>query len=103
MTLTLMYILTILLTILLLIVVKDKEKGFKLTGIITISSSFLLLLIPRITKTIIDKKITAINMSPITNYISKEFEFTSIILLTLGIVEILVSVYISKRKAIIKE
>ena len=93
-----MYISLFVLTILLFILIKDKLKALKLTGILTISSSILLLIISFIVKILITNNITIINISNITNYIFKKFISTSIILFIIGITEILLSKSLITKK-----
>ena len=102
MKLYLMYLLILILTSILFIIIKDKIKALKITGIVTISSSILLTLLTLIIKLIITNKFTGINLSSITNYLFLRFVYTSLILFIIGIIEIITSKYlISKR--IIKE
>jgi len=102
MKLYLMYLLILILTSILFIIIKDKIKALKITGIVTISSSILLILLTLIIKLIITNKFTGINLSSITNYLFLRFVYTSLILFIIGIIEIITSKYlISKR--IIKE
>ena len=102
MKLYLMYLLILILTSILFIIIKDKIKALKITGIVTISSSILLTLLTLIIKLIITNKFTGINISSITNYLFLRFVYTSLILFIIGIIEIIISKYlISKR--IIKE
>lgn len=92
------YLLILILTIILFIIIKDKRKALNLTGILTISSSILLIIIIYIIKTIISIKISTINFSIITNYLFIKFLINSLILFTIGILEILISKYIYHRK-----
>ena len=93
-----MYLSIFVLTIIFFILIKDKLKALKLTGILTISSSILLIIISLIIKILLTKNITIINISNITNYIFKKFISTSIILFIIGIIEILISkILINKR------
>ena len=86
-----MYLSIFVLTIIFFILIKDKLKALKLTGILTISSSILLIIISLIIKILLTNNITIINISNITNYIFKKFISTSIILFIIGITEILIS------------
>ena len=86
-----MYLSIFILTIIFFILIKDKLKALKLTGILTISSSILLIIISLIIKILLTNNITIINISNITNYIFKKFISTSIILFIIGITEILIS------------
>ena len=93
-----MYLSIFVLTIIFFILIKDKLKALKLTGILTISSSILLIIISLIIKILLTNNITIINISNITNYIFKKFISTSIILFIIGITEILISkILINKR------
>jgi len=98
MNLTTIYLFIIILTSLFFILIKDKIKALKLTGILTISSSFLLIVLSFIIKIMLTNNITMINISTITNYIFIKFIKTSLILFFLGIIEILISKYIYSRK-----
>lgn len=98
MNIYLTYLLILILTIILFIIIKDKRKALNLTGILTISSSILLIIIIYIIKTIISIKISTINLSIITNYLFIKFLINSLILFTIGILEILISKYIYHRK-----
>lgn len=100
MNIYLMYLVIILLTISLFMLIKDKTKALKITGLITILSSFLLMILILIVKLTIQNTITNINLSTITNYLFNKFLYTSIILLLLGIIEILLSKYINTKKII---
>ena len=93
-----MYISIIILTILFFILIKDKLKALKLTGVLTISSSILLILVSFIIKIMLTKNITIINISNITNYIFTKFITTSLILFIIGITEILISKYLIKKE-----
>lgn len=93
-----MYLLILALTFVLFIIIKDKSKALKLTGILTISSSLLLISLTFIAKLLLNSSINIINISSITNYIFMKFVYTSIILLTLGLIELFISKYINSRK-----
>ena len=93
-----MYISIFVLTILFFILIKDKLKALKLTGILTISSAFLLIVISFIIKIMLANNITIINISNITNYIFRKFITTSIILFFIGITEILISKSLINKK-----
>lgn len=97
-----MYISIIILTIIFFIIIKDKLKALKLTGILIISSSILLILVSVIIKIMLKKNITVINITNITNYIFIKFITTSLILFIIGITEILISKYLI-RKVLNKE
>lgn len=92
------YLLILILTIILFIIIKDKRKALNLIGILTISSSIILIIFIYIIKTIISIKISTINLSIITNYLFIKFLINSLILFTIGILEILISKYIYHRK-----
>lgn len=98
MNLYLMYFLILILTLIFFALIKDKIKALRLTGILTISSSILLIVLTFIIKIIINTNVTMINISTITNYVFQKFVYTSIILFILGMTEILVSKYIYQRK-----
>ena len=96
------YLLILILTIILFIIIKDKRKALNLTGILTISSSILLIIITYTIKTIIDMNLRSINLSIITNFLFMKFLINSLILFTIGILEILISKFIYHKK-ILKE
>lgn len=98
MNLYLIYLSIIILTFLLFVLIKDKIKALRLTGILTISSSILLIVISFIIKIFLNKSITLINISNITNYIFIKFIYTSLILFIIGIIEILLSKYIYTKQ-----
>ena len=98
MKLYLMYLLIFILTSILFIIIKDKTKALKITGIVTISSSILLILLTLIIKLIITNKFTQINISIIINYLFLRFIYTSLILFIIGLIEILISKYIISKK-----
>lgn len=102
MNIYLMYLIIILLTLSLFILIKDKNKALKITGLITILSSFLLIILILIVKITIKNTVTSINLSTITNYLFNKFIYTSIILLLLGTIEILLSKYLNSKKIIYK-
>lgn len=98
MKLYLMYFLIFILTVILFIIIKDKIKALRLSGIITISSSIFLIILALIIKLIININITTINISTITNYLFSKFINISLILFGLGLIEILISKYIQNKK-----
>lgn len=93
-----MYFLIFIITLLLFIIIKDKKKALKITGIITMSSSILLVTLTFIIKIIINSSINFINISIITDYLFLKFVYTSLILFIIGIIEILISKYLSNQK-----
>ena len=100
MNLYLIYLSIIILTLIFFILIKDKIKALKLTGILTMSSSILLISLSFIIKIILTSNITTINISTITNYIFLKFIYTSLILFIIGIIEIILSKYIYSKKTI---
>lgn len=98
MKLYLIYFLIIILTFILFLIIKDKRKAMKLVGILTISSSILLLILSLILKIILNTSVTAINISNITSYLFLKFVNTSLILLIIGIIEIIISKNINHKK-----
>jgi len=81
-------------------IVKDRLKALKITGIITTLSSIVLIVLTLITKIILTATIKSINISSIINYLINNLTYNSIILLIIGLVEILLSKYISTKKII---
>lgn len=98
MNIYIMYLLIIIITCLFFIIIKDKLKALKLTGIITLSSSIFLIVLTFIIKIIINSSITFINISNITDYLFMKFVYTSLILLIIGIIEILISKYLNSKR-----
>lgn len=100
MSLYIMYGLIILVTILLFIIIKDKIKALRITGILTISSSLLLIVLALIAKFIINTSVTSINLSSITNYLLMKFASTSLALFVIGLIEIIISkcIYLTKKE-----
>ena len=100
MGLYIMYGLIILVTILLFIITKDKIKALRITGILTISSSLLLIVLALIAKFIINTSVTSINLSSITNYLLMKFASTSLALFIIGLTEIIISkcIYLTKKE-----
>lgn len=98
MNLYLMYALIIILTLVFFIIIKDKIKALRLTGLLTVFSSFLLIAMSFIIKIMLNNNVTIINISTITNYIFLKFVYTSLILFIIGLIEILISKYIYARK-----
>lgn len=99
MNLYLMYGLIILMTIILFIIIKDKLKALRITGIITISSSALLIILSLIAKFVINTFVTNINLSFMTDYLIIKFASTSLVLFVLGLIEIIISkcIYLTKK------
>ncbi len=99
MSLYIMYGLIILITIILFIIIKDKLKALRITSIITISSSILLIILALIAKFIINTFVTNINLSFITDYLLIKFASTSLVLFVLGLIEIIISkcIYLTKK------
>jgi len=100
MKLYIMHILILILTGILFMIVKDRLKALKITGIITTLSSIVLIVLTLITKIILTATIKSINISSIINYLINKLTYNSIILLIIGLVEILLSKYISTKKII---
>ena len=100
MSLYIMYGLIILATIILFIIIKDKIKALRITGILTISSSLLLIVLALIAKFIINTSVTSINLSSITNYLLMKFASTSLVLFVIGLIEIIISkcIYLAKKE-----
>lgn len=100
MNISLMYFLILVITIIFFIIIKDKLKALRITGIITISSALLIIILSYLAKLIIGMSITSINLSFLTNYLFRKFLSTSLILLSLGLFEILLSKYIYSKKKV---
>ena len=103
MKLYLMYLLIFVLTSILFIIIKDKIKALKITGIVTITSSILLIVLTLIIKLIITNKFTGINIGTITNYLFLRFVYTSLILFVIGIIEIIISKYLISKRVNLKK
>lgn len=98
MNIYLIYFLILILTIIFFIIIKDKIKALRLTGVLTIISSIVLISLIFIIKIILNNNITFINISILTNYLFKKFTYTSLILFILGMIEILISKYILSKR-----
>ncbi len=90
-------IITLILTILLYITVKDKVKVLKINGYITTISGIIILLLGGLSKYLVKYYIKEINLSNITNYFLLKFTIVSIILIIIGLIEILLSKYKSLK------
>lgn len=90
-------IITLILTILLYITVKDKVKVLKINGYITTISGIIILLLGATSKYLIKYYIKEINLSNLTNYFLLKFTIVSIILIIIGLIEILLSKYKSLK------
>lgn len=90
-------IITLILTILLYITVKDKVKVVKINGYITTISGIIILLLGGLSKYLVKYYIKEINLSNITNYFLLKFTIVSIILIIIGLIEILLSKYKSLK------
>lgn len=90
-------IITLILTILLYITVKDKVKVLKINGYITTISGIIILLLGDLSKYLVKYYIKEINLSNITNYFLLKFTIVSIILIIIGLIEILLSKYKSLK------
>lgn len=100
MKLYIMYGLIILVNLIIFIIMKDKIKALRLTGIITLLSAILLIVLSFVAKIIISNSVTAINLSSVVNYLFKKFVNSSLILFLIGLIEIIISKYIyTKKKA----
>lgn len=93
----LMYLIIVLLTIVLFVLIKDRGKALMITGVITLSSALLLVLLTFVVRIIINSTVTSINISTIISYLFSKFLYSGVILLLIGIVEILLSKYIYSR------
>ena len=100
MNIYLMYFLIIVITTIIFLLIGDKIKAIRLSGILTISSSILLIITTFIIKIFINNSINFVNLSFITNYLFIKFIYTSIILLIIGLLEILISKYMYKKNTI---
>ena len=98
MNIYLIYFLILILTTIFFIIIKDKIKALRLTGVLTIISSIVLISLIFIIKIILNNNITFINISILTNYLFKKFTYTSLILFILGMIEILISKYILSKR-----
>lgn len=94
----LMYFLIALVSILIIFLIKDKQKALKLLGFITILSSLLIIVLSNILNIIINSNITFINISIFSNYLLKTYTKNSTYLLFIGLLELIISKYIFKTK-----
>ena len=90
------YFLPIFITCILLVIIKDNKKAIKISGILSILSGVFILTISLIFNLIITNYINMINLFQVKSFILNKFYYNSIILLTIGIIELLISKYIIK-------
>lgn len=98
MKISIIYVVIILVTILLYFLVKDKKEFINKLGLVTIISGIIVLSVGFILKLSLNTFITNFNISKITSQVFKQFTYNSIILLTVGIVELSISKIIKKRR-----
>ena len=101
MKLYLMYGLIFLIIILFFIIIKDKIKALRITSIITMSTSVILVILSFIIKLVIKTTVTNINLSWITNYLLLKFITTSLILFVIGVIELIISKLLSLKRNVI--
>lgn len=98
MKLYLMYALIIVISIVIITLLKDRQKALSLLGKITIITSIVMSVILIIINIILKNNINFINIRVFLNYISKEYMLNILYLYILGILELTISKYLSKRK-----
>lgn len=81
-------LLIIIITIILYIVVKDKRAVLKLTSEVTILSGMITILISIVIGYTIKNSTNVVNLSIVANSIENKFIFNSLILISLGFIEL---------------
>ena len=100
MNIYIIYLVIILATILLYFLVKDKKEFINKLGIVTIISGIIVLALGFILNLSLNTVLTNFNISKITSQVFRKFIYNSIILLITGILELLISKIINKKKKI---
>lgn len=98
MKLYLMYALMITISVVIIILLKDKQKALSLLGKITIITSIVMSVVLIIINIILRSNINFINIRVFLNYILKEYMINILYLYILGILELTISKYLLKRK-----
>lgn len=98
MTIYIIYLLIILVTVTLYFLVKDKKEFLKKIGITSIVSGIIILILGFIVNISLNTFLNNFNITKITNVILDKFIHNSIFILVIGIVEILISKLIQKKK-----
>ncbi len=93
MNITYIYLAIISMTITIYQLTRNIIKTLKISGIISIISSFLTVIIGFIIKLVINKSISFINLSNATTALSRKFTINGLLLLAIGIIELTI-VYI---------
>lgn len=96
------YIIIIILTIIMYYIIKDLYKMLRITSIITISSGYLTLLIGYIATSIVNNKLSFINISKITNIIFNKNLDKALVLLLIGGIELIFFVILDAYKRYVK-
>lgn len=98
MNIYIIYILIILVTIILYFLVKDKKEFMKKIGITTIVTGVILLILGVISNISLDTFLNNFNITRITALLLREFIYSSIFLLVVGLIEVFISKLINKKK-----
>lgn len=95
------YVLTILITIILYFITENKKDFVNKLGKVTIISSIIVLLIGLISNIILNNTLNSFNITRITALIFRKFIYNSILLAVVGIIEIFISNVMKKREIVI--
>lgn len=98
MNIYIIYLVIILVTILLYFLVKDKKEFINKLGVATTISSIIVLVLGFILKLSLNTFLSNFNTTKITSQIFSKFTYNSIILLITGLIELLISKIMHKRK-----
>lgn len=96
MKLYLLYILILLFNFLIFKIIRNNKQSFKVVGIISIISSFVLILIWLIFRYIIIYNFSYINIKFIIDYYFKKMLISSLFLFILGNINLIISLYLKK-------
>lgn len=98
MTIYIIYAIIILVTIILYFLIKDKKEFLNKIGTITLTAGFITLILGLVLNIALNNFFSDFNIIKITTLLLNKFIYNSIFLLTLGVIEILISKLIQKKK-----
>ena len=97
MSIYLMYALILIISLIIIKLIKNKEKAQRLLGIITILSSIIILFLILVVSIILKNNINYFNISIISNYFLKQYTKNSLYIILIGIIELILSKYVLKK------
>lgn len=98
MTIYIIYAIIILVTIILYFLIKDKKEFLNKIGTITLTAGIITLILGLVLNIALNNFFSDFNIIKITTLLLSKFIYNSIFLLTLGVIEILISKLIQKKK-----